>query len=82
MKLADRIPIGISSCQIFPDGNVDVQQVRYIAERAEQLGYDSLWTQEQLFGATPCIEPITLLTYLSAITQKAVSYTHLRAHET
>ena len=70
MKLADRIPIGISSCQIFPDGNVDVQQVRYIAERAEQLGYDSLWTQEQLFGATPCIEPITLLTYLSAITQK------------
>ena len=70
MSLADRIPIGVSSGQIFPDGKVDMEQVRSLAVRAEELGYDSLWTQEQVFGNVPCIEPLSLLTYLSGITTK------------
>ena len=70
MALADRIPIGVSAGQIFPDGKVDMDQVRSLAVCAEELGYESLWTQEQLFGKTPCIEPLSLLTYLAGITTK------------
>jgi probable F420-dependent oxidoreductase len=70
MDLSGRIPIGISSRQIFLDGKVDLTQIHSFAKRAETLGYDSLWTQEQLFGDTTVIEPVTLLTYLAAITQK------------
>jgi alkanesulfonate monooxygenase SsuD/methylene tetrahydromethanopterin reductase-like flavin-dependent oxidoreductase (luciferase family) len=70
MGIADRIPIGISSCQIFLEGKVDLGQIHAVAEKAEQFGYHSLWTQEQLFGDTVSLEPITLLTYLAAITKK------------
>ena len=40
MDLAGRIPIGISSCQIFPEGKIDLDLIRSVAQRAEQLGYD------------------------------------------
>lgn len=41
----------------------------YLA-RAETLGYDSVWVQEQILGDTPMLEPITLLTFAAALTSK------------
>jgi probable F420-dependent oxidoreductase len=40
------------------------------SKRAEALGYESLWTQEAITGPVPILEPVTLLSYLAAITEK------------
>ena len=39
------------------------------SKRAEALGFESLWTQEAITGAVPILEPVTLLSYLAAITE-------------
>ena len=64
------VPLAIAVPQAFLDGEVDVDLIRTFASRAEELGYDSLWVVEQLVGSTPTPEPVTLLTYLSAVTEK------------
>ena len=38
--------------------------------RAEALGYEGLWVQEQILGDVPVLEPVTLLTYAAALTSK------------
>ena len=64
------VPLAIAVPQAFPDGEVDVSLIRSFSLRAEELGYDSLWVVEQLVGSTPTPEPLTLLTYLSAVTER------------
>ena len=64
------VPLAIAVPQAFPDGEVDVGMIRSFASRAEELGYDSLWVVEQLVGSIPTPEPLTLLTYLSAVTER------------
>ena len=60
--------------QIFldtpPDMPIDVDLVRRFATRAEELGYHSLWVQERIIGNTAALEPIGLLNYLAALTDK------------
>src|SRR6185503_1932754 len=38
--------------------------------KAETLGYDSLWLQERVIGDFAMLEPVTLLSYVAAITTK------------
>ena len=64
------IQYGVAVPQMFHDGPVDMGLVRSYAGRAEELGYQSLWVQEQIIGATPALEPLTLLSYLAGVTQK------------
>ena len=64
------VPLAIAVPQAFPDGEVDVGMIRSFASRAEELGYDSLWVVEQLVGSIPTPEPLTLLTYLAAVTER------------
>jgi probable F420-dependent oxidoreductase len=48
-------------------------EVRFLADylgRAEALGYDSVWVQEQILGDSPMLEPITLLAFAAALTSK------------
>lgn len=61
---------GFAVPQVFPDGNVDLTVIRDISLRAEQLGYDSLWTQERIIGPSVSLEPLALLSYLAAVTEK------------
>ena len=63
------VPFGIAIPQVFHDGPIDMQLVRDFASRAEALGYESLWVQEQILGATPALEPVTLLCYVAAMTR-------------
>ena len=44
--------------------------VRRWTMRAEELGYQSLWNQEQIIGDSPILEPVTLLSYMAALTEK------------
>ena len=59
---------GFAIPQVFPDVDIDLDAIRSTAERAEELGYDSLWTQEQIVGSSQSLEPVVLLSYLAGIT--------------
>jgi probable F420-dependent oxidoreductase len=63
-------PCGIELPQVFFDGPVDMQHIRKFAAGAETLGYDSLWLQERIIGDFVMLEPVTLLSYVAAITTK------------
>jgi len=61
---------GFSVPQVFPDGPVDVAMIRDIAQQAEAAGFADLWTQEQLIGTAQSVEPLTLMAYLAAVTER------------
>ncbi len=66
---AGLLPCGIAVPQVFVDEPVDMGLAREFSRRAEALGYHSLWTQEQIIGATPVLEPISLLCHVAAVTE-------------
>jgi len=47
-----------------------MEHIRKFAAGAETLGYDSLWLQERIVGDFIMLEPVTLLSYVAAITSK------------
>lgn len=65
------VPCGIAIPQSFIDAPVDLRLIREFLPRAEALGFESLWVQEQIIGKVPILEPVTLLTYAAALTSKA-----------
>src|SRR5262249_41345833 len=67
---AGRFPCGISIPQAFDKSPVDLTLIRTMASKAEQLGYESVWVQEQMLSDAPILEPVTLLTYVAALTSK------------
>ena len=48
---------GISIPQTFELSVVDVELIRKFVVRAEALGYDSLWVQEQMISDAAILEP-------------------------
>ena len=58
---------GFSIPQTF-EHSVDVELIRKFVVRAEQLGYESLWVQEQMITDVAILEPVALLTYVAALT--------------
>jgi probable F420-dependent oxidoreductase len=68
--MATHLPCGIELPQVFFDGPADMEHIRKFATRAEMLGYDSLWLQERIIGDFIMLEPVTLLSYVAAITTK------------
>jgi len=68
--MANHLPCGIELPQVFFDGPADMEHIRKFATRAETLGFDSLWLQERIIGDFTMLEPVTLLSYVAAITTK------------
>jgi len=67
------MPVGKTPCGIaIPQTNspVDARSIRRFLERAEELGYESVWVQEQIISDSPILEPVTLLAYAAALTSK------------
>jgi probable F420-dependent oxidoreductase len=64
------IPCGIAIPQSFANPTIDADLIRRFLPRAEALGYEGLWVQEQIIGDSPILEPVTLLTYAAALTTK------------
>jgi probable F420-dependent oxidoreductase len=64
MRFAIAIP------QFYPDGEFDPAAFQYYLGRAEELGFDSAWTQEQLLGAWNQLAPIETMTYAAACTRR------------
>ena len=64
------IPCGIAIPQVFSDTAVDVNLVQQFVQKAETLGYESLWVQESIVGNVPVLEPLSLLSYAAALTSR------------
>jgi probable F420-dependent oxidoreductase len=64
------IRCGIAIPQTFA-GSVDTELIRKFVSRSEALGFDSLWVQEQILSDSVILEPVTLLTFVAALTTKA-----------
>jgi probable F420-dependent oxidoreductase len=64
MKFALAIP------QFYADGEFDPAAFRAYFARAEELGFDSAWTQESMLGAWAQLGPIEAMTYAAACTQR------------
>jgi probable F420-dependent oxidoreductase len=48
----------------------DREAFRSHLSRAEELGLDSVWTQEQVLGSAPTLSPLGTLTYAAACTER------------
>ena len=64
------IKLGIGLPQAFSDGRMDIEVVERIARRSEEMGFDDLWVVEQIVGTVPVLEPLTMLSYVAAITSR------------
>jgi probable F420-dependent oxidoreductase len=69
MGTTPTVRCGIAIPQDYIDGPIDIPSLQMYLSRAEVLGYDSAWVQEQIVGTVPTLEPITLLTYAAALTR-------------
>ncbi len=64
MRFAIAIP------QFYADGEFDPAAFRAYLTRAEELGFDSAWTQEQLLGTWNQLAPVETMTYAAACTER------------
>ena len=60
----------ISIPQFYADGEFDPEAFRAYFGRAEELGYESAWAQEQTLSAAPQLSPIEAMTYAAAVTSR------------
>ena len=60
----------ISIPQHVPDGTFDPSGFLSHLARAETLGFDSAWAQEQVVGSLPHLSPAEILTYATARTSQ------------
>lgn len=78
------VELGIAIPQTSVAGRFDPRWIRDFLARAEALGFASAWVVEQVLGAIPSLEPVELLTYAAAVTERirlgsAVLLTALRS---
>ncbi len=52
----------------LPQAEFDPEAFRAFVTRAEELGFDSAWTQEQVLGSAPRLGPVEVMTYAAACT--------------
>ena len=79
-----RVELGVAIPQTLLDGAFDVRTIREFLARAEALGIQSAWVVEQILGSIRSLEPVALLTYAAACTERlrlgsAVLLTALRS---
>ena len=67
---SSKTPCGIAIPQSFASSPIDALLIREFVAKAEALGYESLWVQEQIISDSAILEPVTLLTYAAALTAK------------
>ena len=68
----DKILFGIGAPQIHTRLPVDLEEIRRCIERAEALGFHSLWVQEQagLRATAGALEGVSMLSYAAALTRR------------
>ena len=61
---------GIKIPQTFPVRDADPSLISNFVGKAESLGYHSVWVSEVVFGAVPVVDPIPLLSYAAATSNR------------
>ncbi|TWF76554.1 putative F420-dependent oxidoreductase [Pseudonocardia hierapolitana] len=61
---------GIGIPQFFADGEFDFAAFRTFLRRAEELGFESGWTQEQVLGPSSQLSALETMTYAAACTER------------
>src|SRR4030081_2033808 len=69
MALKDKIGFGMSLPHRSPEA-IDMGTVRQVATRAEALGFRDLWVTENTLDHVFCFDPVVVLTYAAAVTDK------------
>ncbi len=64
------VPFAISIPQSASDGAFDPAAFRRYMQRAEELGFESAWTNEQILGTMPLFGPVETMTYAAACTER------------
>jgi probable F420-dependent oxidoreductase len=64
------VRFAISIPQQVADGTFDPAAMRAYLTRAEELGFASAWTQEQVIGTLPLLGPVETLSYAAACTER------------
>jgi probable F420-dependent oxidoreductase len=64
------VRFAISIPQQVADGTFDPAALRGYLTRAEELGFASAWTQEQVIGTLPLLGPVETLSYAAACTER------------
>ncbi len=64
MRFAISIPQHVGADGFVPD------DFRAHLTRAEELGFESAWTQEQVFGSARTLSPLELMTFAAACTER------------
>jgi len=64
------VRFAISIPQYVADGTFDPAGTRRYLARAEEFGFASAWTQEQVLGTIPHLAPIETLTFAAACTER------------
>ena len=65
-----RMRFAIAIPQFVADGEFDPAAYRNYFARAEELGFDSAWAQENVLGAAPQLSPLEAMTYAAACTER------------
>jgi probable F420-dependent oxidoreductase len=65
---AARVGLALPQRGLTPD--VDPAHLRRVIETAEQLGYDGLWTVEQVAGVRYDVAPLPMLAFAAALTNR------------
>ncbi len=78
------VELAVAIPQTFLRGPVDTVQIRSYVARADKIGFHSAWVVEQILGSIPSLEPVELLAYVAAFTERirlgtAVLLTALRS---
>jgi probable F420-dependent oxidoreductase len=61
---------GICIPQFVEDGSFDPAALQRYLARAEELGFDSAWTLEQVLGTVPNVGPLETMAYAAACTTR------------
>lgn len=67
---SEKIPFGFALPQVSLNEPVDLEPIGRVARRAEEIGFQSLWTLDQVLGGSRNLEPVSLLSYVAAITSR------------
>jgi probable F420-dependent oxidoreductase len=62
------VRFAIAIPQHVEDGGFDPDDLRRFLTRAEELGFESGWTQEQVLGPQPSLSPLETMAYAAACT--------------
>jgi len=64
------VKFAIAIPQFFADGEFDPAAYRNYFARAEELGFDSAWAQENMLGSSPQLSPLEAMSYAAACTER------------